>query len=157
MDHYPLERINRRRLVQTKPDRLERQQAAVEEAWQKQEARTAEAVPGGRVVPGSGCSTRASRKSDVEGTWVRAEDKTTGIKARGFRVTREHLAKIEHEASNQTTQQIPAFVFGFDNEQDWMAFRLNDAATLMAVVEAVASGDVKEARELAEMLTGRRA
>lgn len=149
------ERLNRKRDL--RPDRLERRQAAVEKAWREQEARTVEAVPRGRAVRGSGCSPRASRKSDVTSPWLRVEDKTTrDMQGQGFRVARAHLTKIRSEAL--MNRQQPAYVFGFDrsggqDREDWMAFPLPVAHTLLSVADAIILGDLEEARELAELLT----
>jgi hypothetical protein len=87
-----------------------------------------------------------------------AEDKTTqDVKAKGFRCERAHLTKIRAEA--QMNGKRPAYVFGFDRDttgcrEDWMAFPLETANCMLAVVEALSSGDVTEACELAQMLTG---
>lgn len=138
------------------PQRLERRKADRKRpAWDVQEERTAEAIPGGKRVPGSGCSRRASRKSDVAGEWVRAEDKTTS-QDKGLRVTRVMLDKINGEAL--VNGQIPAFAFGFDYSakngprQDWLAFRMSDAACMMSVVDAILQGDIEQAQELARRI-----
>ena len=139
------EKLNRRQEERPRP------------AWDRQEERTAEAIPGGRRIPGSGCSRRASRKSDVMSDWVRAEDKTTSKDA-GIRVTREHLDKIKGEAMSHG--QVPAYVFGFDRSdrgprQDWMAFPLATASGMMSVVNAILNGDHAEAEEQARRLAPR--
>lgn len=123
--------------------------------WDRQEELTAEAIPGGKRVVGSGSSRKASRKSDVSGEWVRAEDKTTSD-AKSISVKREFLDKIKHEA--HTNGQVPAFVLGFDYNpkhgprQDWLAFPATDAARMMSVVDAILQGDIEEAQELARRL-----
>lgn len=149
------ERLNRRQPFQGKPDSLQRRQAAVEKSWQKQERRLAEAVPGGELVRGSGCSTRASRKSDVTGKWARGEAKTTSKKS--IPVTRAHLDKIRSEAL--MNGQTPVFAFGFDDDDrrprdDWLAFPLPVAHSLMALADAVLENNIEEARELARRFRG---
>lgn len=125
--------------------------------WDIQEERTARAIPGGKRVQGSGCSTRASRKSDVSGDWLRAEDKTTSNnKGKGFRLTRDYLEKIRAEALHNG--QRPAFVFGFDKagrspREDWIGFPLPMAEQMMSAVDALIRGNIDEACELAATLT----
>lgn len=132
----------------------QRGQAKPRAGWDEQEEAIAAAVPGGKRVKGSGCSTRRSRKGDVEGRWLRAEGKTT-VKAKGIRVERSHLEKIRAEAEDN--RQAPLYVFGFDRtvdrpREDWAAFPLSVAECMMAVVEATLQGDHEDALAQAELL-----
>jgi hypothetical protein len=99
----------------------------------------------------------------VIGHFARAEGKTTGQKS--IRVEHAFLKKIVNEA---LPDRLPVFVFGFDEpgkglctedqkdylmaRDDWGAVRLNDLRALLAVVNAVRSGDHETANAVAERL-----
>lgn len=122
-------------------------------AWKVQEERIKEVVPGGALVPGSGCSSRQSRRGDVRGSLWLSEAKTTA--KRSIRVKMAWLRKIR--VDSDAAGRRPSFVLGFDGDaytsrEDWMAFPVKDAKIMMAVVDALHCGDLTEAVELADML-----
>lgn len=124
--------------------RPERSQPKPRAGWQKQEDSIEAAIPGGKKTPGSGCSRRASRKSDVIGHFARAEGKSTGKKS--IRIERAFLQKITSEA---LPDRIPVFVFGFDGD-DWGAVRLADMRVLLSLASMALEGrtDLELARRL---------
>jgi len=118
-----------------------------------QEQATADAVPDGKLVKGSGCARLPKSKSDVVGDMWRAEDKTCeDPNAKSFRVQRGDLQKIATEAFH--TQKVPLLVFGWPGNprEDWAAFRLKDAEAMMHAISALRRGDVNEAIRQAERL-----
>lgn len=122
-------------------------------AWEAQEARTASAVPGGKLTPGSGASRRRARKSDVIGELFRAEAKNTQ-NTKGIRLERGDLDKIAVEA--RSAGQVPVLVFGIANDQggvdDYAVFSLWQARTMMQAVEWLRAGLINEAAEAARRL-----
>lgn len=127
--------------------RPERRQPTKAKGWEKQEEQIEKALPGGKRTPGSGCSRRASRKSDVVGHFARAEGKTTG--ASSIRVEKSYLQKIVSEA---LPDRLPVFVFGFDDHEDWGSVRLSDLKCMLETVNAARRGDHDAAQEFAERL-----
>lgn len=117
--------------------------------FEAQEARVAAAVPGGARTRGSGCSRRATHKSDIVGELWRVESKTTA--AESIRVERAWLGKIMGEAL--ATGKRPALAFGFDEgREDWIAFSINDAQRLMRMAAMLRRGDTAGAQAEAEAL-----
>lgn len=144
----------RRRPLPERPITIQRRaQAPARKGWDEQERASASLIPGGERVRGSGCSRLPSRKSDVSGTWLRNEDKTTGKAT--IRIARQDVEKIKVEAL--ANRQRPSLTLGFDahgalQREDWMAFPAPLAGLLLSVVDAIIKDDVDEARELADLI-----
>jgi len=121
-----------------------------------QEARAAEAHPGGKPTRGSGCSHHPGRKGDSVGDYFRQECKTTErAGAKSISVKRVWLEKIETEA--RATNLKPMFVFGFSPDAtnleryDWAAVPLAIGEAMTKACAALLNGDIAEARVYAEM------
>ena len=80
---------------------------------------------------------------------MRVEGKTTGKAS--FSIKRAHLEKIRAEAL--MNRQVPGYAFGFDAD-DWMAFPMSSAATMMEAIDALMRGDIQCALDAAESLKG---
>lgn len=110
--------------------------------WKAHEKRIAAAVPGGKVVRGSGSSTRPSRKSDVTSDEFQMEGKLRQkVGAKSISLKRETLLKVIKEARD--TGRTPGVAFGFDGAVpiEFFAFQVEDARALMEVVSAVNKGE----------------
>jgi len=133
--------------------RIERRDRVQKKSFQQQEENTADALPQGQMTRGSGCAWKPSGKSDAHGHLFRAECKTVDDPAaKSFRVLRKDLAKITSEA--RQTGCAPVYVFGWpsDPREDWAAFQLRDAETMMRAISALRNGDFKEAQSYAELI-----
>ena len=144
--------MNRQQKTVPKVQRNWIQRASVARpGWQVQEEQTAQIIPGGCLVPGSGSSTRHNRRGDVTGTLWHVENKTTAGESISLRRNWATKIRVDADAVNKR----PILAFGFDDvgsglREDWMAFTLADAEILMAIVEAVRNQ--RNATGLAEML-----
>ncbi len=141
-----------RRQEPTKRRLQRREPAPRKRAFERQEDRIAEALPGGKKTPGSGCGWAPSKKGDATGDIWRAEGKQR-VKpgAASISIKRADLDKIDFEALKM--HQVSVFVFGFDSDDyDRASFRLADAKAMMAIVTAVRRGEYDEAARLAENL-----
>jgi hypothetical protein len=123
-----------------------------ESDWREQERRGAEALPGGKLQPGSGNGWRKSQKGDATSPLFLESSKTTD--AASLSIKRDWLAEVTALA---LPDKRPVLLFGFDPDasgerEDWAAFRLSDARVLMRAAAALKSGDIAAAFAAAELL-----
>lgn len=132
-------------------EQLARNSCASEKAgWQEQEDTLTELVPGGKLVPGSGSSSRSTRRGDVDGRLWLAEGKTTGKDS--IRLQRSWLQKIRIDADARG--KLPLLAVGFDanrhaSREDWVAIPAGLAKSVFGVLDAVMSKDFEAASRLA--------
>lgn len=136
--------VNRRYLSDKAPP------ARRESDWRGQEARLVKVQPGGKLQPGSGAPPGASNKGDAMGPFLLISGKTT--EKASLSIKRDWLEEIAAQAGN--VHRLPALGFGFDGppRNDWIAFPIDHAQTMMEVVAALNVGDTDKATRLAELL-----
>lgn len=124
--------------------------------FEVQEARAAEAHPGGKLTRGSGCSPHPAHKGDSVGDYFRQECKTTERDyAKSISIKRAWLEKIQGEA--RATGLKPMLVFGFGPDPDhierydWMAFPIEVGEAMTRACAELLAGNVKEAQAYAAL------
>lgn len=146
----------RRRPADPDRERLKRPDPSAvpprESDWREQERRGAEALPGGKLQPGSGNGWRKSKKGDAVSPLFLESSKTTDKGS--LSLERGWLQEV---AALALPDRRPVLLFGFDPDasgerEDWAAFRLADARALMRAGAALKAGDIAAAFAAVEFL-----